>query len=212
MQTEAQATTGQTDTAPATQQTATESGTGPAEGGQQQQEQAAQQTATEQGDTATAEQTASKAPEQYADFTLPQGYALDGELGNEFRSVAKELGLTQEQAQKLIDLDVKRTNAQTEAVQKASAEWAAAAQADKEFGGAALAENVAVAKKALDTFGTPALKDLLQKSGLGNHPEIIRAFYRAGKNISEDRFVGSAAGDANPQATTAQRMYPNMNP
>lgn len=226
MTTEAQAVTGQPNTAPATQQPAAGTGTAPAEGSQTQQTQAAQPNAGEAAAAATGApadgqtnkpadgqqdgQAASKAPEQYADFTVPDGYDL-GELGNEFKTVAKELGLTQEQAQKLIDLDVKRFGAQTESVQKATAKWLEDAQADKEFGGEALTENVAIAKKAIDTFGSDALKDLLQKTGLGNHPELIRVFYRAGKAISEDRFVNGATGD-NAQVTTAQRMYPNMNP
>jgi hypothetical protein len=217
MQIETQATTGQTDTAPATQQTATEPGTAPAAGSQQQQQQTQPNQAAQAAaaDTSQAQNDASNkapaaAPEQYADFNMPEGYAMQGELGDEFKSVAKELGLTQEQAQKLVDLDVKRANAQAASVHKATAEWLAAAQTDKEFGGDALTENVAIAKKAIDAFGTDALKDLLQQTGLGNHPEMIRAFYRAGKAISEDRFVGGSKSSGQP--STAQRMYPNMNP
>lgn len=219
MTTETQAATGQTDTAPATQQTATGAGTAPAEGGQQQQqqdqsaqtqqatqEQSQQQQATQeqgqqqqaasetdQGKTGEDGKAVSKVPEEYADFSVPEGYAL-GEIGEQFKSVAKELGLTQEQAQKLIDLDVKRANAQTEAVHRATAEWQAASKADKEFGGEALEQNVGVAQKALNTFGTDALKTLLQQTGLANHPEVIRLLYRTGKAISEDRFVGKGEG------------------
>jgi hypothetical protein len=196
----------------ASQQTATESGTAPAEGTQQQQQQEAAQSqaSQEQSQQATQSQAASDdtqgktddngkpantAPEEYADFNLPEGYTLEGEVGTQFKSLAKELGLNQEQAQKLVDLDVKRSTAQMEAVHKASSEWLAAAQVDKEYGGDAFAENAAIAKKAIDTFGTQALKDLMQQAGLGNHPEMIRTFYRIGKAISEDRFVGGGNGD-----------------
>jgi hypothetical protein len=221
MQTETQAATGQTDTAPVTQQSATGTGTAPVDGGQQQQtqqDQTAQQTATQTQDQQAASDTQGKTgedgkpvvtvPEQYADFTTPEGYSL-GEIGEEFKAVAKELGLTQDQAQKLIDLDVKRSTAHENAVQVASAAWLAETKADKEFGGDALAENVAVAQKAINAFGTPALKDLLQKTGLGNHPEVIRAFYRAGKTISEDHFIpanGSLGGAGDP----AKTLFPNQ--
>ena len=67
---------------------------------------------------------------------------------------------------------------------------------DKEFGGPALAENLSVAKKALDAFGTAELRTLLNESGLGNHPEIVRLFFRAGKAISEDRVVTGSTGQA----------------
>jgi hypothetical protein len=82
---------------------------------------------------------------------------------------------------------------------KAQAEkWAAAIKADKELGGDKLAANLAVAARAVDAFGTPALKEFFNKSGLGNHPELIRAFNKAGSLISEDSVVpggGKPAGE-----------------
>ena len=53
---------------------------------------------------------------------------------------------------------------------------------------------------------------VLEESGLGNHPEVIRVFYRAGKAISEDRFVAGQAGKTNQG--DARRLYAasNMNP
>ena len=50
------------------------------------------------------------------------------------------------------------------------------------------------AKSALDTFGNDALKSLLVETGFGNHPEIIRFMYRAGKAISEDSYIGNSEG------------------
>ena len=43
------------------------------------------------------------APEKYADFTAPEGYELDEELVGKIAPVFKELNLTQEQAQKLVN-------------------------------------------------------------------------------------------------------------
>ena len=71
-------------------------------------------------------------------------------------------------------------------------------QSDEEFGGENLSSNLEVAKSALDAFGTDPLKQLLAESGLGNHPEVIRFMYRAGKAISEDSYVGNSQG-ANPK-------------
>ncbi|MBR0568368.1 hypothetical protein J5J83_19780 [Azoarcus sp. L1K30] len=152
-------------------------------------------------------------PDQYADFTFEDGGAIDQELAGDIKATAKDLGLTQAQAQKLADLAAKRTAAantqQQEMIAKARTEWADQARADSEFGGEALESNLATAKKALDTFGSPELKALLNESGLGNHPEIIRAFYRAGKAISEDRIVTGGAGGQ--RAPDARRLYPNSN-
>jgi len=165
-------------------------------------------TAPEKGDAAAAAEKPA-APEQYADFTVPEGYALEGDMGDKFKALAKEMGLTQDQAQKLIDLDVQRSNAHVETVQKATHEWLNMSKADKEIGGESLGANVAIATKALDAFGSPELKSLLKVSGLGNHPEIIRAFYKVGKAISEDGFVPAGGGDKSSQARDAKSLYPN---
>jgi len=91
--------------------------------------------------------------------------------------------------------------------------WVTSSTADKEFGGDKLHENLATAKKARDAFGTPELTTLLNKTGLGNHPEVIRVFYRAGLAISEDRLVVGNKGNQ-PKQGDARRLYAasNMNP
>ncbi len=158
------------------------------------------------------QQTEEQVPEQYADFAFEEGKALDAELADDIKATAKELGLTQSQAQKLADLALKRTESaqsqQAEMLAQARDEWAGQAKADKEFGGDAIEANLATARKALDTFGTPELKALLNESGLGNHPEVIRFFYRSGKAISEDRVIrGGAAGQP---TDPAKRLFPNQ--
>lgn len=134
------------------------------------------------------------APEKY-EFKSQAGEEFDAEVVNAYSEVAKELNLSQDAAQKVLDkvapVMQARAAQQIEALRNG---WAESAKADKEFGGEKLTENLAVAKKALDQFGSPELSKLLNESGLGNHPEIIRAFFKAGKAISEDRYVGGDQG------------------
>ena len=133
------------------------------------------------------------APEKYEAFTLPEGVKLEGAELEAVHSFAKDLGLTQEQAQKLAARDVTAQAALNKRIEDESAAaingWADTAKTDKEFGGEKLTENLAVANRALDTFGTPELKAMLKQSGMGNHPEAIRFMYRVGKAISEDKLV-----------------------
>ena len=134
------------------------------------------------------------APEKY-EFQAPEGKEFDAEIIGNFSEVAKELNLTQDAAQKLVEtMGPKIAERQLARIEAVRNEWTQASQVDKEFGGDKLNENLAVAKKALDSFGTPELRSLLQESGLGNHPEVIRMMYRAGKAISEDTFVGNSPG------------------
>lgn len=153
-------------------------------------------------------------PVEY-DIKLPEG-TVKGELLEDLKAFAKDKGLTNEDAQKLADLGVKQAQgfvAQLAEAQKTqTAEWAAATTADKDIGGDKLPENLAVAKKALDNFGTPEFKKLLNESGLGNHPEIVRFMVKAGKAISEDgRLITGAAAQKNRTDTPIEnRLYPNQ--
>jgi hypothetical protein len=159
-----------------------------------------------------AKESAPAAPEKY-EFTPPDGYEFDPRTIGAFSEVAKELGMPQESAQKILD-KMAPAMAEKEAarMEEIRNEWADAAKADKEFGGDKLTDSLASAKKALDAFGSPELKDLLNQSGLGNHPDVIRFMVRAGKAISEDGFVSGARGAGN--TASAQNLYSksNMNP
>jgi hypothetical protein len=155
------------------------------------------------------------APEQYADFAIRDGMELDREAIDSFTPVAKELNLTQDQAQKLVDIFAGRIDAfktaQTEALADLRKGWVEGIKTDAEIGGSAMAEKVGLAVKALDKFGSPELRKALEESGLGDHPEMVRVFYRVGKAISEDTINSGAEGTGavNPKSH-AQILYPNQ--
>ena len=179
--------------------------------GEQAQQTQGEDTAGEQsGDKATA------APEKY-EFKAPEGREFDPDVIGAFSDVAKELGLSQEDASKVVDkMSEKLAERQQAKIESVHKEWVDASKTDKEFGGEKLSENLAVAKKALDSFGTPELRALLNESGLGNNPEVIRFMYRAGKAISEDTYVGASQGagavKASPKDFTsmASALYSNQ--
>ncbi|MBJ4919195.1 peptidase, partial [Salmonella enterica subsp. enterica serovar Indiana] len=106
------------------------------------------------------EETPPGAPEKYA-FTAPEGQELDTSALAQFEPVARELNLTQEQAQKLVDVYPKVLagvqQQQAESWQKQTEDWAAAVKADKDIGGDKLASNLGAAQRAIDTFGTKEL-------------------------------------------------------
>lgn len=156
------------------------------------------------------------APEKY-EFKAPEGREFDAEVLTVFSEVAKELNLSQKAAQKILDKVGPTIEArQVEQAQALRQEWADTSKADKEFGGDKLAENLSVAKKALDQFGNPELRSLLEESGLGNHPEIIRFMFKAGQALSEDSYVGPSPGgkgalpkDFNSMASALYSNQPN---
>lgn len=168
-------------------------------------------TPTEQTAAPAVEET--KAPEAVApetyDLKMPEGVELDKAAADEFTAIAKELKLPAEAAQKLADVGAKMAQRQVEAHAKLVESWTESVKTDKEIGGDKLTENLGIARKALDQFGTPELRDVLNMTGFGNHPAVIKAFYKIGKAISEDGFVtGTAKGPSNDPA---KAMFPSMN-
>ena len=146
-------------------------------------------------------------PESYA-FEMPEGVELDKTASDEFSAVAKELKLDQATAQKVADVGIKMAQRQQEVFETTKAAWAEQSRTDKESGGDAFDQNMAVALKTLNTFGSPELKEVLNASGLGNHPAVIKLLVKAGKAISEDGFVtGSPQGADNDPA---KRLFPSM--
>jgi hypothetical protein len=127
------------------------------------------------------------------EFEFPEGMSVNQAEVDEFKAAAAELNLDAEGAKKLVALRTKYAQQQADAFEQQVNGWADDAKADKEFGGDKFDENLGVAKKALDSLGTDALKELLKTSRMGNHPEVIRFFCRVGKAMSEDSFVRPGA-------------------
>ncbi|EOY3722414.1 peptidase [Klebsiella michiganensis] len=153
------------------------------------------------------EQKPEGAPEKY-EFQAGEGVELDAEALKDFEPVARELNLTNEQAQKLVDAYPKILagvqQRQTEAWQAQTEQWAADVKADKEVGGDKLTANLSAAQRALDQFGTPELREYLDGTGLGNHPELVKAFIKVGKAMSED---GVITGKESGQRSAAEVLY-----
>ncbi|WP_145548541.1 peptidase [Yersinia massiliensis] len=169
---------------------------------------AAEKEATEK---ANKEKKESGAPEKY-EFKAPEeGQDLDAEALATFEPVARELGLSQEQAQKLVDIygkDIvpKLQQKQAEAWQKQTEQWGNDVKADKEIGGDKLTANIGMAQKALDQFGTPELRTYLEQTGLGNHPDLVRFCVKIGKSMGEDSMVMASSGG---QRSAAEVLYGN---
>lgn len=178
----------------------------------------AQQTPADKAETPDAEpDEAAKpaeraAPEKY-EFSAPEGTALDADMLGEFEGAARDLKLTQDEAQNLLTrlapkMAERMASQNAAMLERAATEWAAAVSTDKEIGGDKLPENLGLARKALDAFGSPALRDLLDGSRLGNHPEVIRFMVRAGRQISEDGFVGGSTVTPKAGRDHASSLYP----
>jgi hypothetical protein len=137
-------------------------------------------------------------------FDVPEGVALDETRLGEFKTIAKELKLPQDAAQKVLALAVQHEQARADAFATQVQQWADAVKADKELGSE---ESLAAAVKAVETFGTPELKDLLNSTGMGNHPEVVKLMAKIGKAISEDKLIAGRTGGNAPPRDLASVLY-----
>jgi len=86
--------------------------------------------------------------------------------------------------------------------------WVDQAKSDTEIGGEKFDENISTAVKARDSFGNSEFSEMLDTSGLGNHPEMIRFLNRVGRAISEDKVIVSGANAG--QRSQESVLYPSM--
>jgi hypothetical protein len=143
------------------------------------------------------------AAEEAYEFATPEGMTLDqGDL-DQFKSIAKELKLPKDHAQKVVDLAVRREQARSEAYATQVKAWGDEVRADPELG---KPENLAVAVKAIETFGSPELRSLLESTGMGNHPALVRFAHKVGQAISEDGFLRGRNAPTT-EKTLAEALY-----
>nr|DAE17625.1 MAG TPA: putative protease [Podoviridae sp. ctx0K11] len=149
----------------------------------------------------------------YSDVKAPDGYQVDAEVMAEITPVLKELKCSKENAEKLVaagSMLVKRTlEAQQTALEEQHEAWKKEVLADKELG---KPENIAIANRAIDTFGDEGLKEIT-KAGLGNHPSFVRFCLNIGKAISEDSAVistGSAKASNRNELGEPMLHFKNM--
>ena len=172
----------------------------------------------EGGASARAEAPEQKEPEQaaapveYEDFVAPEGFSVDQELMSEFKALAGKRGLKQEEAQALVDLQVKSQQRAVHSFMQQREQWRTGIKNDPDFGRERFESTINYAKrglKALDESGQ--VGRLLVETGFGDHPEIIKVFARFGKKyLGEDEtYTGAQAGGADKRPL-ADRLWPDM--
>lgn len=136
----------------------------------------------------------------YAELKLPDGAAVDeAQLAN-YKKLAKELNLSSENAQRVLDFEAKRL---AEGAAKASQAWQE--QVKQEYGDN-LPTVMATCARAIDKFGDDGLRDLLDQTGLGNHPLMVKLFHNVGTLLKEDTSV-SASGGVKGDLTFTEALY-----
>lgn len=151
---------------------------------------------------------AAEKPEGY-EVPLPEGMELDEEGLAAFNELGKKLEITQEQVNELAPFFAERMQKQAESVvdsittqaEKQSQTWREDSLAADDIG----ESGVKVAADAIKAFGSDSLKAWMDETGVGNHPELIRAFMRAGSAIAQDTLETGDGGGADPADNVEER-------
>lgn len=187
--------------------------------GQQQQQQAqnqqAQQQSADQSQQQQSQQQQQSVPEKY-DLKAPEGATLAPEFVNEVSALAKELGLSNEKAQALLNSQYAKLSQaevlQKQQLQERSDAWKKAALEDKEIGGEQLNQNIEMSSRVLKKYFPETVIKFINDSGFGNYPDFLRGFVRLGKAMGEDKIViGGSGGDPGAQKSRAARMFDKSN-
>lgn len=171
-------------------------------------------------------------PKTY-DLKVPDTFTGDATLVERTAARARTLGLNNARAQGLLDATVEEVTTREAALAAKQAEgqqhlvtewspggtkfverqtqWEKAVQADPELGATpeVLKATMAVSLQAIGRFGTPALTQLLEDTGFGSHPEVVRVFAKIGRAMAEGENLHGNNGRPNTGEKTAhQKMYP----
>lgn len=160
----------------------------------------------------------SKSDDKDWTLELPEGSPVKQDRLDKIVAHAREQGLSKDEAETLLDQEQEAVSAYIEAEKSAYAErsgtWVDEIKSDSELGGEKFSENVEHARRVMAKFSSEELKGMLEESGLGNHPEVVRLFARVGKAMASDTFEGGVKDSAThkPPKSMAERLYGNTNP
>jgi hypothetical protein len=170
------------------------------------------------------------APEAYEAFTLPDGETLDEAVLPQVQSLFKDLGLPQEKAQevlnKLLEIDKARQPAELTAEQVAeqqkqqheamnaqivnlNKDWGNLCKQLPEIGGQNFEASLKTTQNVMAKFASPELRELLNYSALGSHPEFFKFIHAIGSSISEDTMVHGGERSTGPKPPEAV-LWPTM--
>ena len=145
--------------------------------------------------------------DEYKELTLPPQLKACEENLNAFKKLAAELKLPAETAKKLVQWETAAASAGVQNAAEQRAEilqrWT---QQTKEMLGARYEQKLICALDAAQRFGGDELRTLLDVTGLGSHPAVVKAFYQISRQLAEDQSVAGSARTETDK-TFAEALY-----
>lgn len=152
-------------------------------------------------------------PEKY-DLKPPEGAVLKPDAIERTAATAKALGLSQEGAQKALEFangEVKAFSDNLVVEHKARVEkWATDSKTDKDIAGEKgdqFEANTDLARRAFKKFGGDEFTKLLEETGYGNHPQVVKVFMNIGKAMASDTIETGNQGGSDGKRSAVDILY-----
>ncbi len=147
---------------------------------------------------------------QKYDLSMPEGMDMSPQQRELFEQQALDLELSPSAAQKLLDISHQNLQGNKKAHMQQVAAWEEELRQDTQLGGAAFESTVAYAKAGLKRFDPDGqLLHILDNTGYGNNPHVVRFLHAIGKAHAEDGVIlGSINQGSKPRH---ERLYGKYN-
>lgn len=154
-----------------------------------------------------------ESPDKY-EIKFAEGTPVDDNLLGAFRGIAHKIGLTGQQAQQLgewwaaqaqgveASTGAEATKSLEEWDKQLTTDWGW--QKDRNINLAARAYNMAI--DGMDDATKTQLNELMDSTGLGNHPLLIKMFYQMALKSGEDKLITASSGPSADDRQTAQEQ------
>ena len=148
------------------------------------------------------------------EITLPETFQIDEGSVASFKQTALDSGLAPDKAQAFVNLYAKTQEAQAAKLREnaavAQAAWVEEIGTIPDFQGERRTQALAVLGSAMKEFGSPEAAQILNDSGLGNHPAVVKYIYSMAKALSEGTPVPALRSGAPAKPSLADQFYPSM--
>lgn len=151
----------------------------------------------------------------YDEFSLPEGIDVDKNILAIASEQFRTLGLSQKQAQGIVDLSPQITESIRNAQQKewdiTTSNWAREIRNDKEIGGSNYKSSISKAERALRRFDfSGKLKEFLVSTKAGNNPDLIRFLVNVDSSMSESSLDRMPPVKQDTQMSDAELFFPEQ--
>ncbi len=146
------------------------------------------------------------------DFIVPENMNLNADQLQTFEAEARDMGLTNEQANKILAISAKNQEISMANHWETVKQWEDSIRKDKDMGGKHFEATVAYARAGMEKFDEGGkIQQMLHETGYGSHPDIVRFFAKLGRAHAEDTLArGDRVQDEKPRHERLYGKYNNL--